>query len=167
MIWKERLARWLQFRGLQRLMVWGIYLVIPRHRIGINIVALDSANRVLLLKHVFHPACPWGLPGGWLGRHEDPRTAALRELEEETGLTAVLGPPIFTTYDAHPPHIGIIYLAAVQSGEMQLSGEILDAGWFPVQALPQPLSPTVRQAIDTAVARKGDNLNWNWYETEE
>lgn len=148
-------------------MVWGIYLVVPRHRIGINVVALDATNRVLLLKHVFHPGCPWGLPGGWLGRHEDPRAAALRELEEETGLTAVLGPALLTTYDPHPPHIGIIYLAIVQAGKMQLNGEILDAGWFPVQALPQPLSPTVQQAIDTAVARNKPSLSRKWYETEE
>ena len=79
----------------------------------------------------------------------------------------MLGPPLLTTYDAQPPHVGIIFLAAVQSGEMQLSGEILEAGWFPVQALPQPLSPTVLQAIDTAVAAKGNSPSWSNYKTEE
>ena len=88
--YKKRLARLMQFRFLQVLMVWGIYLFTPRHRVGVNVVVMDERQRVLLLKHVFHPQSPWGLPGGWLSRHEDPKEGVLRELREETGLTAVL-----------------------------------------------------------------------------
>ncbi len=62
-----------------------------------------------MLRHVFHPAWPWGLPGGWLKRNEAPEEGALRELKEETGLTAVIGPSILVSHGDHPVHTGIAY----------------------------------------------------------
>jgi 8-oxo-dGTP diphosphatase len=124
-----------------------------RHRVGVAAVVLDEQRRVLLLKHVFHPAAPWGLPGGWLERDEAPAAAVLRELKEETGLTAVLGPVVHMTHEARPPHIGIAYLAHTVRGELRLSSEIIDAAWYAVDALPTPLLPFVRQAISAAITR--------------
>lgn len=149
--WKKRIARWLQFRLLQRFMVWGIYLIIPRHRVGVNIVAFNKAGEVLLLKHVFHPQAPWGLPGGWLGRGEVPAVGALRELQEETGLTAQLGPVLLATRETDVSCIGIIYLAYLQPDKMTLSDEILEARWFAPDALPKPLTASTVNAIEKAV----------------
>lgn len=132
-------------------MVWGIYLIVPRHRLGVNMVVLDDLGRVLLLKHLFHPYAPWGLPGGWLNRDEDPTDCGLRELREETGLTAVPGPILLAQRDKFISHVGIIFMAYVQPGPITLNGEIMEAGWFAVDTLPDLLTPTTRQAIDTAV----------------
>lgn len=48
-------------------------------------VILSRAPRVLLVQKWDGR---WGLPGGGIRRGESPRAAALRELEEETGLRA-------------------------------------------------------------------------------
>ena len=85
-----------RFPFVNYFMAWGIRLVVPKQRIGAGLVALDEEDRVLLLRHVFHPYTPWGIPGGWLNRHEAPADGVLRELKEETGLTAVL--------TQHPTH---------------------------------------------------------------
>lgn len=116
-------------------------------------VALDERNRVLLLRHVFHPEYPWGLPGGWLGRNEPPDQGVLRELREETGLTAVLGPTLLVRREDHPPHIGIAYLGYVQPGAFSLSGEIIEAAWFDPDDLP-PLYPFMDDAIQIALKRQ-------------
>ncbi|MCD4687245.1 MAG: NUDIX hydrolase, partial [Anaerolineae bacterium] len=59
----------------------------PRFSIGVVGILLDDAGeRVLLLKHVFHHPYPWGLPGGWIERGEDPAVCIVRELREETTL---------------------------------------------------------------------------------
>ena len=106
-----------------------------------------------MLKHVFHAHTPWGLPGGWLNRHESPAAGALRELKEETGLTAVLDTILFIESQGHPAHLGITYRGRTQSGPLTLSSEILEAGWFLPDDLPGPLQPLVEHAIATAVAR--------------
>lgn len=145
------MARWMQFPGAQRLMVWAIHLLVPRHLMGINLVVLNEQGQILLLKHVFHPYAPWGLPGGWLGRDEDPRDCALRELREETGLTAVLDQVLVLKRSAELSQINAVYLAFAQAGTMQLSSEIMEARWFEPEALPEPLTTITRQAIVTAV----------------
>lgn len=133
------------------LLVQGIHLFVPRRRVGVIVVLFDEAGRILLLQHVFHPFYPWGLPGGWLGRGEAPAAGALRELREETGLTAVLGPIIHVSHNEQPDHLAIAYRAQVQPGPLTLSAEIIEAKWCTVARLPDRLLPLHRQAIETAV----------------
>jgi 8-oxo-dGTP pyrophosphatase MutT (NUDIX family) len=85
---KEQLAKIIRLPFLRFPMGLAIRLVVPKHRTGVAVVCLDSSSRVLLLRHVFHPTKPWGLPGGWLNKGESPQDCALRELREETGLDA-------------------------------------------------------------------------------
>lgn len=131
-------------------MIGGIYLTVPGQRIGVAVVALDGKGHVFMLRHVFHPAWPWGLPGGWLKRNEAPEEGALRELKEETGLTAVIGPSILVSHGDHPAHIGIAYKAKLLPGDLSLSPEIMEACWFPMEELPSPLNPFVKEAIAAA-----------------
>lgn len=163
---KQRLAvviRWRPVRGLLRL---AIKLFAPTHRVGVGVVLLDKHGRVLLLKHVFHPTMPWGLPGGWLDRGEAPLDGAKRELREETGLTtAVFGPLIHLRRDTSPDHIGMAYVAHLdanthdQPPTFTLSNEITAAQWFLPQELPQPFSKFGREAIHAAVAHQATIRN--------
>lgn len=147
-----RLVRW---RPLQRFMVLGIRTVVARHRVGVALVPIDKRGRILLLHHVFHPYVPWGLPGGWLGRNEAPEACALRELKEETGLDGSLGPVVHVDHAEEPPHLIVAYLARIAPGEMTLGPEIIDACWFEPDALPVPLLPFSREAIEAAQRVRG------------
>jgi ADP-ribose pyrophosphatase YjhB (NUDIX family) len=128
-------------------MMLGLTVLVPRHRVGVNMVPLDSEGRVLLLKHVFHPFVPWGLPGGWLGRGEEPESCVLRELAEETGLSARLGPLVHAAAKPYPQHLIMVYAGFVTPGPLSLSGEILEANWFRRDALPEPLLWSTSEAI--------------------
>ena len=46
----------------------------------------DDQGRILLLEHVFRPDSGWGIPGGFLGRNEQPEEGLRRELREEIGI---------------------------------------------------------------------------------
>jgi 8-oxo-dGTP pyrophosphatase MutT (NUDIX family) len=48
-------------------------------------VLRDAAGRVLLVRHTYGDRRAWELPGGWVGREEDPVAAARREAREELG----------------------------------------------------------------------------------
>ena len=148
----------MHWRLLQQLMVLGIHLTVPRHRMGVSVVATDEAGRILLLHHVFHPYTPWGLPGGWLGRNESPQECALRELREETGLTGSLGPVVHMARDSDVTQLSVAYLALVTPGPLQLGAEIMGAEWFPADALPSPLLPFTRAAIAAALAVRASYL---------
>src|SRR5438874_1163879 len=58
----------------------------PWVTIGAVGVVFNDRGQMLLVEHVFHPQIPWGLPGGWMDRHEGPEDTVRRELHEETGL---------------------------------------------------------------------------------
>ncbi len=149
--WKERIAHLMRWPLMKRLMDLGIRVFVAKRPVGVSLVLMAEDGRVLILRHVFHPYFPWALPGGWLKRHEPPQAGALRELKEETGLTAVLGPVLAIDDMPNPDHIGIIFLAYPQPGPISLSGEILEAEWFWPTDLPDML-PFHQRAIETAVA---------------
>ncbi|MDX1663557.1 MAG: NUDIX domain-containing protein [Candidatus Promineifilaceae bacterium] len=151
---KQIVARSLRWRWLQRLMLMGIHIFVPRHRVGIAVVVLNGEGQILLLEHVFHPYVRWGLPGGWLNRDEQPAAGAARELREETGMEVEMGPVIHLEQEVAPRHLNIAYLARVLPGSrapVRLSGEIISAGWFAPDRLPTPLLPFTRNAIDAAL----------------
>lgn len=52
---------------------------------GCAVVIENSAGHILLVRHSYGPR-GWSLPGGGIASDEDPREAALREIEEELGL---------------------------------------------------------------------------------
>lgn len=129
-------------------MALGIRLLVPKQRTGVALVVFNSKDQLLLLKHVFHPQTPWGLPGGWLHRNESPAECARRELWEETGIAAEVGPPIQITYQPSPGHIGIAFLGWADGEPEALSGEILDAKWVELDNLPGNLYHFTHQAIE-------------------
>ena len=151
-----RFKYWMMHLTQNRLVGWGmrqfIRLIVPRRRVGVGVVLLNELGEVLLLKHAFHGRYPWGLPGGWLDGDERPAIGAMRELREETGLSAELGPIIYFDLSVHPPDLNAYYLASRPDGTIQLSYEIIEARWFKRDQLPQPLMPALEKILAAAFA---------------
>jgi ADP-ribose pyrophosphatase YjhB (NUDIX family) len=149
-MWKNKAARLAKLPLARLGMRLATKLIVPKQRVGVVFVALNESGEVFMLRHVYHPFYEWGLPGGWLKRNEAPAAGALRELKEETGLTAVIKSTVSVVHDQETAHIGIAYLGQLQSGELKLSHEILEARWYPLTALPQPLTHHTQLAINAA-----------------
>ena len=140
----------------------------PGHLTASGIV-LDATGRLVLL--VLHPrAQKWLPPGG----HLEPQDvslagAALREVQEETGLVdaSVDSDPLHL--DAHPftcslgvptRHLDLTFLVrapATPDGsppEPVSSEESIEVRWWPVDALPEPRTPRLEVEVAAARARQ-------------
>jgi len=152
---KERLAHLVRLPLVRTILALAVKLLVARHRAGVTLVCFNHEDHVLLLRHVFHPTAPWDLPGGWLERDEAPAECALRELHEETGLQAQLGPVVRLVREKKPSHLGITYLGRLDDSapEPLLSAEILEARWFDPETLPGKIRPATRLAVSAAVSQ--------------
>jgi ADP-ribose pyrophosphatase YjhB (NUDIX family) len=152
---KETIARIVRQPLVYKLLRLSLRAIAPRHRCGVGIVAFDADERILMLRHVFHPKAPWGLPGGIMERREAPEACARRELWEETGLEAELGPVVLAYREPNLDHIGLVYTARILPGPIELSSEIIEARWYHPAELPVQLRPYDRKGIGAALEHNG------------
>ena len=124
-----------------------------------------SRTRVLLLHHgKLHR---WLQPGGHGEGELDPRLIALREIEEETGLTdlAPLPDERILDVDVHlippratepgHPHLDLRYGFLAKAGALaRLSDESTDLRWFHVNALPDGADSSLLRAVGKLAAAK-------------
>jgi 8-oxo-dGTP pyrophosphatase MutT (NUDIX family) len=121
--------------------VVGYRLFQPWRTIGAVGVVLNEHDEMLLVEHVFHPKYPWGMPGGWMGRRENPDETVRREVLEETGLhVTVIAPLLIEHALSLGQHVDIAYLCRVDGpvGEITLSSELLSFRWVSLHE-PTPL----------------------------
>ncbi len=107
-----------------------------RFTAGVVGIVIDDEGRVLLVEHVFHPYCPWGLPGGWVDHREHPAHAIQRELKEELGLTVEVGRLIHMNMN-EPGHLDFAYACSTQGQVQSLSYELLGYHWYRLEELPR------------------------------
>ena len=111
-------------------------LVQPRFSVGVVGVILNEEGHVLLVEHVFHPADPWGLPGGWLKCGEQPADGLRREVMEETGLEIVILEPLLAEIRFRQ-HLDIAFMCRARGDVELLSDELLDYRWVELEAVPR------------------------------
>lgn len=129
---------------------WIIWLLRPKLVVGVSGALFNEAGEVLLLCHRFHSHHPWALPGGLMERGENLVECWQREVREETNLIVVADRLLLQRTSRL--NIDFIVQGRIVSGEIALdSTEILDAAFFPPDALPDGLNRNHRDAIRTAV----------------
>lgn len=105
----------------------------PWVTIGAIGVIFSSQGQLLLVEHVFHPLFPWGFPGGWMNRNEEPDETVRREVREETGLNVEIVKPLLIARTKFlPAHLDVAYLCRTldETAEIHLSSELLSYQWI-------------------------------------
>jgi ADP-ribose pyrophosphatase YjhB (NUDIX family) len=111
----------------------------------------DEHGRILMIRRGPRATQPglWAVPAGYVDYGEDVRTAAARELLEETGLVAEIGEPIFVASNFHDPAkltVGIWLRATVVGGRLEAGDDADAVGYFALDDLP-PLAFETDEAL--------------------
>ena len=120
-----------------------------RFSVSVAGVFFAPDGKVLLLRHVYRDSYPWGLPSGFLSAGESPETGVLRELKEETGLTATTAGVVSITSIAQR-HLEIVIRGAIDSTQTpRVSHEIFEVAYFATTELPAAMPPDHRALVAT------------------
>jgi len=104
----------------------------------------DEKLKALLIRRVNEPfKNGWALPGGFIEMDEDLEQGALRELEEETGITGLYLEQLYTFgepgRDSRERVITVAYYTLVPMDRLKMdtaAGKPRESGWFDIEQLP-------------------------------
>ncbi|AZV20447.1 MULTISPECIES: NUDIX domain-containing protein [unclassified Mesorhizobium] len=135
-----------------RARLFHLYFVLRRPMtLGVRGLIHDRASRsVFLIRHTYVPG--WQLPGGGVEVGETMNEALARELAEE-GNIALTAPPVFKSMhfnrrSSRRDHVGFYLLEHFsQTAPKRPDHEIAEAGFFPLDRLPQGTTPATLRRI--------------------
>ena len=116
----------------------------PHPAVTADCIVMTRDNQVLLIQRKNEPCRgQWAFPGGFMNIDETAEAAAVRELQEETGITLsetdIFQVGAYTAVDRDPRErvITIAYLAEIDAPvAVKGSDDAARAQWFPLDALP-------------------------------
>lgn len=110
--------------------------------VGAAVLIRDDRGGVLLVRRAPGATRPglWSIPAGFVDYGEEIRSAAARELREETGLIAEVGEVVHVASNFHDPAkltVGIWFEGTVVGGVLEAGDDADDVGFFALDALPE------------------------------
>ncbi|NJC04824.1 8-oxo-dGTP pyrophosphatase MutT (NUDIX family) [Sphingomonas kaistensis] len=143
--------RFLQFGWSLRRRLIGLLRIRTR---GVKVMLFNSRGELLLIRNGYGDTGLFVLPGGGVGRREEPLAAARRELAEEVGIAGAdlrhLG-DYKTVAEGKRDRVSLFHGSSDQP--LRIDGrEVSEAGFFPPGDLPQAASPATRRRVREWVA---------------
>ncbi|WP_407066950.1 NUDIX domain-containing protein [Hohaiivirga grylli] len=118
--------------------------------LGVRVAVLDDQERIFLIRHTYLPG--WYLPGGGVESGETVEEALTRELREE-GNIEITGKPLlhgvfFNRHVSKRDHVLIYVVRDFRViAPKKPDREIAEAGFFPINALPESTTPATRRRL--------------------
>ena len=121
-------------------------------------VVLLQGDDVLLVRRRYSPRKGyWSLPAGFVEWDEDIRTAAVREVKEETNCDVEVGQVLgaFSAFDDPRTHVVLIVFAGrLKAGTLRAGDDATEARFFPLDDLPDDMAFAVHRQVLEEVREK-------------
>ncbi len=119
--------------------------------VSVAAVITDRSGRVLLFKHVFRTGNGWGIPGGFIGRGENPEDALRRELREEARLELIEIRFARARTLRRPQQLELIYRACAVGAPNTGGFEIASFAWRTREELREHLGAAQCRLIESVL----------------
>lgn len=129
--------------------------------LGARAIMLDTAGRVLLVRHTYVGG--WHLPGGGVDRGETSADALMREVKEEVGLAKSSPPELFGLYlrraGRWSDHIALYVVRDVELA-FRANHEIAEIRFTDPQSLPEGTSEGTKRRLAEFADRAPRQTIW-------
>lgn len=131
--------------------------------LGVRALAFNAEGHLFLIRHTYVPG--WQLPGGGIETGETALDALTREMAEEGRLVITTPPRLFGFYFnkriSRRDHVAVYIVRDVtQSAPFIPNREIAEAGFFPLEALPDGVTAATRRRIEEALNGQPQDPFW-------
>ena len=130
--------------------------------VGVRAIVIDGHGRIFLVRHSY--VSGWHLPGGGVETGETLLTALARELKEEGNIslaeTPVLHGVFHNSRASRRDHVAVYVVRAFHQETPQPNHEIVEHGFFALDALPEDTSLGTRRRI--AELLQGAPISERW-----
>lgn len=118
--------------------------------LGVRAAVFDREGRIFLVRHSYVPG--WHMPGGGVERRETALEALAKELREEGNLRMTEPPDLFAVYfnvrTSRRDHVVFYRCENVEQDSVKIADrEIVEAGFFDPDALPEGTTPATRRRL--------------------